>query len=319
MICNKKDCTGCFACYNICPKNAIKMIHDDNGFIYPEIDIEKCINCNLCKKVCPAINKLEYQEIQSCYAAQRKNINKLNESSSGGVASVFAESIVKNGGIVYGATYEKSYQLHFIRVDNLKDINKLKGSKYVHCYIEDSYKNIKKDLINKKTVLFIGTPCQIAGLKLFLMKDYDNLICVDLICHGVPSQKYLKDELDKNIDINKITGLTFRNNNNFMIAGKNNNKVIINIPIEKSRYLRGFLDCFFLRENCYKCKYANPKRISDITIGDFWGIESDSKFYQNKSNGISVILINNTKGNIFFNKCKKMLNLEKRNINEAIN
>lgn len=319
MVCDKNKCTGCYACYNICPKNAIKMIEDDNGFIYPSIYKEKCIDCNLCKKVCPAINKMKYNFPKICYAAQRKDKIKLKESSSGGVASVLAEEFVVNNGVVYAAIFEKGFKFHYTRIDSLNDLCKMRGSKYVHCYVEDAYKKIKGDLLEKKEVLFIGTPCQVAGLKTFLMKDYDNLYCVDLICHGVPSLKYLKDELSSEIDINNITGLKFRENNEYKIVAKNNKKIVFSKRIKNSKYYQGFMDGFFNRENCYDCKFARSDRISDLTIGDFWGLGQDSSFYEKREEGVSVILVCTKKGEKILSNCSESLNLEKRDIEEAVN
>lgn len=317
MICNKKNCVGCFACYNICPKNAIEMAEDDNGFIYPKINYDKCINCNLCKKVCPGLNDLEYNLPKKCYAMQRKNKNKLNESSSGGVASVLAEEILKNGGIVYASIFEKKFLIHHVRISNFVDLKKMKGSKYVHSYIEDTYKNVKNDLIKKKKVLFIGTPCQVAGLKMFLMKEYENLICVDLICHGVPSQLYLKDELEILTDVNKINKLKFRENNDFRITANSYN-CSLDIEMDKSRYYRGFMNSLFYRENCYECKYAKKKRISDITIGDFWGLSQNSNLYKNRNDGVSVVLVCTKKGEMLIEKCKDEFKIDERPIDEAI-
>lgn len=319
MVCDKKNCVGCFACYNICPKNAIDMVEDDNGFIYPKINNNECINCNLCKKVCPSLNDLEYRIPKKCYAMQRKNKTKLNESSSGGVASVLAEEFLHCGGIVYASVFEKKFKIHHIRISNLNDLDKMKGSKYVHSYIEDTYKNLKNDLQNKKQVLFIGTPCQVAGLKMFLIKKYDNLLCVDLICHGVPSQLYLKNELDTMVNINKINDLKFRKNNDFRMLVINDKKVILDKEMDKLRYYQGFMRSLFYRENCYDCKYAREERIGDITIGDFWGLSKESTLYSNRDDGVSVVLICSSKGEEIINKCKSKFKIDKRPIDEAIN
>lgn len=318
MICEKNKCVGCFACYNTCPKNAIEMITDDNGFIYPKINKDKCINCNLCKKVCPAINDLEYKLPQKCYAAQRKDKIKLKESSSGGAASVFAEEILSKNGIVYACAFEENFKIHHIRIDKKSDLKKMKGSKYVHSYIEDTYKKAKNDLNDKKQILFIGTPCQIAGLKLFLKKDYDNLLCVDLICHGVPSQLYLKEELESEINTNKISELKFRIDNDFKILAKDNKKILMDKSMDKSRYYEGFMDSFFYRENCYECKYARIERISDITIGDFWGLKENSTLYNIKDKGVSIILTQTEKGEKFILQCKNKFNIEERYLEEGV-
>ena len=186
MICNKDNCTGCFACYNICPKNAIKMVEDNNGFIYPEIDKEKCVNCKLCEKICPSINKVQYYKKQKCYAMYSKDEKVRVKSTSGGIATTFSINVINSGGVVYGAAYDKNCAVKHIRVTDIDGLKKLQGSKYVHSYINDTYKRVKEDLKNNREVLFIGTPCQVAGLKKFLSRDYDKLILVEIICDGVP-------------------------------------------------------------------------------------------------------------------------------------
>ena len=314
MICNREDCTGCFACYNVCPKKAIKMIEDDNGFIYPSIDKKKCVNCNLCKKVCPSINDVKLNEIIQCYALQRKNNKELIESSSGGAASLFIESFINNSGIVYSTSFENKFKINHIRIEKMDCLNGVRGSKYVHSYVNNTFLEAKNDLLKNKKVLFIGTPCQIAGLKKFLMKDYENLYTIDIICHGVPSQKYLKDELEEFFDINKINNIKFRYNNSFIISVNNNNFLSVN----ESPYYFGFMTGLIYRENCYSCKYANSKRCSDITIGDFWGLDSNSKLYEKRDQGISVLLLNSDKGTKLFDMIKDVSIYEERDILEAI-
>ena len=313
MICPKEKCTGCFACHNICPKNAINMVEDEFGYIYPIIDDKKCINCNLCKKVCPSLNPIKAIYPQKCYAMYAKDKKIRDESTSGGAATIFSTYIIKNGGVVYGATYSKGIINH-LRIDNLRDLTKLKGSKYVHSYILDTYKEAKKDLTNNKKVLFIGTPCQIAGLKRYLMKDYDNLYLIDIICHGVPSQKYLKDEIGGNNE-----KISFRSKEGYVLKLYRDSKLIKSERIDKSPYYSSFMDGMIFRENCYNCFYAKPERISDITIGDFWGLGKDSKLYDYDNSGVSVILPITDKGvNLFEECCDKMI-YEERKIEEAIN
>lgn len=319
MICEKNKCTGCFACFNICPKKAIEMIEDDNGFIYPQINKEKCVDCGLCKKVCPALNKPETHEPKKCYAMQAKDSEKLKNSTSGGAATIFSEFILNNSGVVYGSAFEKGFKINHIRIDRIEELEKIKGSKYVHSYINDIFSQVKKDLTNGKKVLFTGTPCQVAGLKRYLMKEYENLYCIDIICHGVPSQRYLKDELAKDIKVEKISSLKFRKDDEFKIIAKTNDSILKIMDLEESMYYSGFMDGFFYRENCYNCIFANSKRVSDITIGDFWGIHEDCKLYKNKQKGLSVILPITEKGITLIEECKNNMLLEERKIEEAIN
>ena len=315
MICLKKDCTGCFSCVNVCPKNAINMQEDSNGFIYPLIDENKCINCKMCERVCQGLHPLKLQEPIYCYAMHAKDEKKWAESTSGGAATIFYESILKQNGVVYGVNVKNINEIGFERILNAKELYKFKGSKYVHSYINLSFRDVKEDLLNNKKVLFIGTPCQIAGLKLFLQKDYDNLYLVDLICHGVPSQKYLRDELNNT----NVTAITFRENNEYYLSAYNDDKLIQRKYLDDSIYYSMFMRGLNYRENCYSCKFATKDRCSDITIGDFWGVKSDSTLYNVKDKGLSVLLINTKKGEELINISKSNMVIEKRNIQEAVN
>ncbi len=321
MICQKSDCTGCHACYNICPKKAISMIEDEFGSIYPKIDKEKCINCNLCKKVCPALNKTNTNQPLNCYAMQVKNREKLQASTSGGAATIISEKFIKNNGIVYGCAFEKGFKIHHIRIDNINDLKKLRGSKYVHSYIEDSYKNVKKDLDNNRMVLFIATPCQIAGLKRYLLREYNNLYTIDIVCHGVPSQKLLKEELINNVGekaLMESNSIQFRSDEGFVLKLKSKDKVIYKKNINDSEYYYGFYKSIFYRDNCYTCQYASSYRVSDLTIGDFWGLGEDSKFYGVRNKGVSLLLPLTEKGQKLIDLSKNDIDLEERDIIEAL-
>lgn len=316
MICEKGKCNGCFACFNICPKKAISMVEDENGFIYPKIDESKCINCGLCRKVCPSLEDCSFKSSINCYACQQKDQDKLSKSTSGGLAYIFSECILNQGGIVYGSIFEKGFKINHVRIDNIDDLNKIRGSKYVHSYVNYSFSEVKKDLLSSKTVLFIGTPCQIAGLRKFLMKEYDNLYTVDIICHGVPSQKYLRDEISKYAVLDNIDDLKFRKNNEYKFVISCDNK-IIEKGIEESLYLQGFFEGALFRENCYSCRYAKHERVSDITIGDFWGLGSDSILFDKKDKGVSVAFVNTEKGKSLFNLSNDNFVFEERKKEEA--
>lgn len=318
MICNKCNCTGCFACYNICPKNAIKMVEDNNGFIYPEIDKEKCVNCKLCEKICPSINKVQFFEEQKCYAMYSKDEEIRSKSTSGGIATTFSINVINNGGIVYGAAYDKNCVVNHIRVTDINELKRLQGSKYVHSYINDTYKKVREDLKKDKEVLFIGTPCQVAGLKKYLGKDYNKLILVDIICHGVPSQTYLKDEvnrINKSLNIDRVN---FRNGNQYGFFIVNNNEITYGVDRTNSPYCDAFMKTLSLRENCYNCNYAGANRISDITIGDFWGLSNHSEFYDEKEKGVSTVIISTKKGQTFLEKCKDEFFMEEREYKESV-
>ena len=319
----KNNCTGCSACSNICPKNAITMKKDEYGNIYPIVDRKKCIDCGICNRICPQKQQtLIFNYPTTAYAMYIKDEKKHSESSSGGAATAFYEEILRNNGVVYGASnlFGKD-EFEYVRIDNIKDLYKVKGSKYVHCYTNGIYTSVRKDLVSKKEVLFIGTPCQVAGLKSYLMKNYDNLITIDLVCHGVPSQKLLFDEIESmGIKKEDIYYISFRESNKYKIKVFDKNKKIL---FEKdgyfTEYLRNFLHGNINRENCYSCKYARRERISDITIGDFWGLSKDSSVYNEGVKGISLIMPSTRKGAQLVELIKNKCVIEERNLGEAFN
>lgn len=299
-----KKCTGCHSCANICPNKAIIMNYDNEGFLYPHIKIDKCINCGLCKKACPLnADKKDNISDSIAYMAYNTNCIQRNNSSSGGIFVLLAEWVIKNNGVVYGAAYDEKFHVTHIRVDQSIDV--LQTSKYVQSEIGQCFQMIKEDL-GKQKVLFSGTPCQIAGLKAYLhttkTKD-DNLLAVDIICHGVPSplvwEAYLRDICKGRVPIN----VNFRDKTNswrkFSLAiNFNNNERYIELA-EKDLFMRGFLTNLFLRPSCYSCQFKGNKIYSDITLGDFWGIEnikSDDDFER----GVSAVLVHTDKGKQVF-------------------
>lgn len=320
MICSKEKCTGCYACYNICPKECITMQEDEYGYLYPTIDEEFCVNCKMCEKVCPSIKPIEnFKKPIKTYVSWSISEEDRITSSSGGVSSVISSFIVENDGYVFGAVYEDNLKVRHIEVNNIEGLKRIKESKYTHSSIEDSYKNAKKLLNNKKDVLFIGTPCQIAGLIKYLGKDYENLLTIDIICHGVPSNKMLQEYVE-NTTNKKVNKVRFRNgtDNNFAITFLENDKVVYKKHFRESEYYMGFMEGMIYRENCYDCKYARKERISDITLGDFWGIGENIPFNHNIDKGVSLILCNTDKGIYMINKIRDKLFIEERTLEEAI-
>ena len=327
MICHKEKCTGCYACYNICKSNAISMYEDEYGAVYPRINKKKCVNCNLCRKICPQLNNnIVFKEPIETYAAYSKNSLIRKNSSSGGFATILGIQIIKNGGVVYGAANKfNEDKFKFIRIDDVSELYKIQGSKYVHCYILDCYKQIKNDLNNNKQVLFIGTPCQVSGLKAFLIEEYENLLTVDIICHGVPTQKLLFENLENyGLKKEEYEIVRFRDDLGYNLKlYKNYNDFIKDNYILKrianlDFYCDNFLKGNIFRENCYNCDYAGKNRISDITIGDYWGLDKNCDLYDDELLGISVIINYTKKGEKWFEKCNKKLNYCKRSIDEAI-
>ena len=316
MICPKNKCTGCFACYNICPQNAIKMVEDDYGYIYPVIDKNRCIKCNLCKNVCQYYNTDEFNIPKEGFAAISKDNNIYQTTTSGGIATVISKRIIENDGVVYGTGLENG-KINVIRIDKIEDLDKIKGSKYVHSYVGDSYRNIKEDLKCQKKVLFIGTPCQVNGLQLFLRKEYNNLFTIDLVCHGVPSQKFLYEEKMRKLKNNfNIDYISFRGKNGFELKIKDKTGMIIDKSYN-NRYYYAFLKAITYRENCYTCKYATEKRCGDITLGDFWGLKTKVSFEHKK--GINCVLINTDKGNEMFDMIKEDIFYKNTSKEEIIN
>ena len=312
-ICSLENCTGCMACMNVCPKSCITAVENDIGHIFPEIDAGKCVDCGLCKKVCPSINKLQKNVPSNAYAAINKDAKEYLESSSGGAAAVLSKYIIENGGIVYGCTGAMGYDISHIRVDNVKDLWKLRGSKYVESRIGDVYDPIKKDLQNGKTVLFIGTPCQTAAMRSFF-KDNEKLYLVDLICHGVPPQKLLKEHL-KTIEKTCPDEISFRDGTDYVLKIIKDKNTIKKKKSLFDLYFTGFNKSLYLRESCYNCIYSEKNRVSDITIGDFWGV---GKLGFRCADGISVILTNTEKGKRLFKMCSELLTYEEREVSEAV-
>ena len=324
---NMNGCTGCNACFNACPKSAIEMVSNDEGFWYPEIDENKCIDCGLCKKVCP-INNAKYDNFAEpeCYAVMGDDELR-KKSSSGGAFSYFAENILKQNGVVCGAAFAEDWSVRHIIVDNSEDLQKLRGSKYVQSNTTDCYKRIKEYLNNDVKVLFSGTSCQVAGLKSFLGKEYNNLYCVDIICHGVPSPKVFQKALKEKVEGENIENISFRDK---MFGWTTT--YYINVKTDKSNnvytgknfpHVYSFLKNCNLRLCCGDCKFNRLPRQGDITIGDFWGVD-DYNQNLNDGKGTSVVVINSEKGKNLFEEIKNNTKLyekiplqaiEKRNYN----
>lgn len=313
------NCCGCFSCKEICPKKCIEISEDNLGHQIPTVVNENCINCGLCISVCPAYNESNFTSSIDIVAACKKDLNERRKSSSGGIAAAISEFFIQNNGVVYGCSFIKEFSFKHIRCTSLEDIDKLRGSKYVQSDISEVYKQIKQDLKSNKKVLFIGTPCQVDGVIKHFKGKFSNLYTIDLICHGVPSLKLLKDSLPTNlINNSEIETFKFRNNNTFQIEVYSRNKKIYTRPLCKDLYLKGFFTSLFYRKSCYSCKYAKPERISDITIGDFWGIQNIPNNI-NPEEGISLCLINTRKGQNIINELNNIIIIKHSTISEAIN
>lgn len=296
---DKSKCCGCTSCIDACPQQCIKFNEDKEGFRYPKVDEDKCIDCHLCEKVCPVINKSVTQRIDKLYSASNKVDAIRLKSSSGGVFSYLADIIIKEGGIVYGASFDNNWEVQHIGVEKTEDLYKLRSSKYLQSICNKIYKDIKRQLQNERKVLFSGTPCQVAGLKRYLRKDYDNLYCIDFICHGVPSPKvwrmYLAQLIKNNIigpEVKSIKEVDFRSK----IPNWSASQVLINsedgeysCSKDEDPYFRAFVQNITIRPICYNCPFKGGRSGSDLTIADFWGIKRiDPKEYSDE--GVSMII-----------------------------
>lgn len=303
-ICPKQDCTACSACLNACAKGAICMLPDEIGCLYPEIDSKLCVDCGACEKACPNLNPPVYNYPEKAYVGCASDYQEQLTSTSGGIASVLSGAIINRGGVVYGSTSADPFDIHHIRVDKISEVSLLKGSKYVQSKIDNVYSLVKKDLIAKHDVMFIGTPCQVAGLKAFLHKDYPNLYTIDFVCHGVPPQHLFNDFLTKLLKGKKKLGITvdfrFRDNKGrtkygLQIRDKDGNQIFHEV-FPNNDYILGFLKGLYYRDNCYTCKYARPERTSDISLGDYRDANKQYMDMFHRSAGLSKILANTSKG-----------------------
>lgn len=308
---NEKEfnCTGCSLCSNICPVNAISITMQ-NGFYKFNINQEKCIGCGLCLKKCPQINEiLSKNEVLKCYSAYSTDLLNVKASSSGGIFSEIAKYVLKNNGIVVGATYENGKVVHKL-IDNQEKLDKLRGSKYLQSYIGNTYSIVKEKLNEEKMVLFCGTPCQCAAMKKFI--KHDNLYVLDLVCHGVPSFAEFEKSLKDRFNTSELSNINFRYKKNgwreyfinYKFEAKN-----IRIRNNYDDFFKSYLKNLILNACCYDCKFSSKNRYGDITLSDFWGIEKiDKQFSDNNKNiGISGVLINNEKGKYLFDEIKNNL------------
>lgn len=303
---NEIECTGCTACQSICPKGAIRMEANQEGFKYPIIDAEKCIQCGLCVKVCKGRRDCASKDgVLNAYGAKAKNDAERKKSQSGGAFWVFAQDVICNGGIVYGVRMDDDHTAKHARAATMEELAVFRGSKYVQSDLGHIFESVKKDLEEKRNVLFSGTPCQIAGLNAFLQKQYANLLTIDLICHGVPSPKVWKDYIDYQKQKHQCQSLNeaaFRDKN--LPWGTHRERLVFDgEPCSYDIYASLFYRHVMLRESCFKCDFTNLNRVSDITIGDFWGIEDVDQSFKDDY-GISAILIHSQKGQALFETVK---------------
>lgn len=315
----KEDCCGCTACEQICSKQAITMKYDWKGFIYPNVDNQKCSNCDICKDTCPILNNRKERVPNHIYAIKNKNTQTRLNSSSGGVFSILAINTINNGGIVYGATFDNEWRVVHSCIDNLNQIHTLQGSKYVQSALNNTFRQIKDFLEKDIPILFSGTPCQVAGLLNYLKKKYSNLTTVDFVCHGVPSPFIWKDYLDE--ILSSLTTTSKHNDRgntttikNISFRGKPHGwkkfHIIINTSANSNRqetpntlvdeyvwendYMLSFLNDYINRPSCHECHFRKGKSGADYTLADYWSIdELYPDFFDD--NGVSLLLSYNDK------------------------
>lgn len=316
-----KDCMGCHSCMNICPVSCISMVSDIEGFLYPEVDNNLCVRCNKCVNVCPIINKRIIANTPNAYACINRDEGIRLDSSSGGIFTLIAEKIISEAGVVFGAMFNNEFELVHQYVDKIEDLSKLRGSKYVQSKINNAYKLAQNFLNSGRTVLFTGTPCQIAGLYSYLPRTYSNLLTIDFICHGVPSprlwRKYIRFREDK-ADIDKIN---FRRKNNgwkqFSVSFIFKDNTEYRKIFKKDLYMRAFLRDICLRPSCYRCEFKTLNRQSDFTLGDFWGVGNILP-EMDDDKGTSLVLVNSVEGNKIFDFLTPRMIFVKVNMDEAI-
>ena len=299
-IFDKKDCCGCFACLNICAHNCIAMEEDEEGFLYPLVDTAICTDCKMCEKVCPNLAESDKREPIVIFAAKNNDDDIREQSSSGGIFSIFAEQILAEGGVVFGAKFDKEWEVMHSFSETQEELAEFRGSKYVQSRIGNSYAHAKKFLMQGRKVLFSGTPCQIAGLRLFLRKDFENLLTIDFICHGTPSPLVWRRYLDKK-GKETLKELKFRNKKyGWKQFSLSLTKEIDNKSVEYAKtlnedtFLRGFLRDLYLRPSCHQCPVKDLRSGSNITIADFWGIDATYP-EQDDDRGYSLVLLNDDK------------------------
>ncbi len=303
-----KTCTGCMTCFNVCPVNAIEMIENAEGFLYPNIDDQKCIDCGLCDQRCPEINNnrnsMQDKLIQMAFYGWHNNDEVRKLSSSGGVFSALAETVLAVDGVIFGAIYDLDTDMVKHTNSTLVDWTKMRKSKYVQSYIGDSYIQTKNFLSQGRLVLFVGTPCQIIGLKSYLNVNYENLITCDFICHGVPPMKLFRDHLQMIAKKNhsKVVSFNFRPKTKgwtkhfFDAEMKNGRKY--HVPVQFDPYFGSFSKSILQRTSCYNCRYKLEQHSSDITLADYWGYRRHNPSILDER-GLSIIMTNTIKGNNF--------------------
>lgn len=324
-IFDKVDCCGCSACEQSCPVHCIDLCQDDEGFRYPVIDINLCIECGKCLQVCPILNNSkESSGLSKAYAALNKNEEQRLASSSGGVFTILAEQVLDENGFVFGAAFtEDSRSVRHISCDSTIGLGMLRGSKYLQSDKQGSYREVREELSNGRLVLFSGTPCEIEGLKRYLGKPYANLICIDIICHGVPSPKlWEKYVCYRENEAGASTLKTFFRHKHYgwkkysVLFEFSNNTEYLG-PLNKDLYMKMFLQNLCLRPSCYECNFKKMNRESDITLADFWGGQNIVP-EMDDDKGLSLLIVHSNAGESLLNRVQDKLLMKAVDLDVAL-
>ncbi|WP_303010815.1 Coenzyme F420 hydrogenase/dehydrogenase, beta subunit C-terminal domain [uncultured Bacteroides sp.] len=328
-ITDKSECCGCTACANRCSHQCISLHEDNEGFLYPHVCPDECIDCGQCEEVCPVLRQNGRRIPLKIYAARNRDEEILRESSSGGIFTLLAEKIISDGGVVFGARFDANWEVIHDYTETIDGLAVFRGSKYLQSRLGNTYVKVREFLRAGRQVLFSGTPCQVAGLKTFLKKEYAKLLTVDFVCHGVPSpmvwRQYLKESVAclsrkknavlshsvKREDLEVVESILFRDKKNgwkrycftFMFSvsaeHKSRKRLLLSEPFSENPFMQAFLSNLILRPSCYACPVKNGKSGSDLTIGDFWGADDIFPEYVDDK-GVSLVMPMSSKGKLFF-------------------
>lgn len=309
-------CVGCMVCADRCPKSCIHICEDALGHRFPMISAAQCIDCGACLKVCPAENPPLLYEPLKVVATWRTDEKLRQQSSSGGIASVLAEEMIAHGGTVYGCAFVPPFSFRHIRCTTKEELYALRGSKYVQSDTSGIFRQIHDDIKAGREVLFIGTPCQAAAVRNYY-PNHTHLFIVDLICHGVPSQRLLRESLPNDFTTMHVDNVEFRASTKFHFSAKNGISTVYSRPLNKDLYMKGFFTALYYRNSCYSCKFAQTARVGDLTLGDFWGVSLPEQANE-ESKGISLCMVNTECGKNLLKRISKNIKQIKRPLAEAV-
>lgn len=329
-ISDKTKCSGCFACYNACPVNCIKMLQDEEGFYYPEADAAKCINCGLCKKTCPILNPVGTDSnIRKVFICQNKSVDIRLDSTSGGVFSALAQYVLNRDGIVFGAEFGKDFAVRHGSCDKPEELVRFRGSKYVQSYVGNVYQQVRDYLTEGRWVLFTGTPCQVAGLSKFLGRKHKKLILMDIVCYSISSpgvwEQYLRHiEKSGKVKLKETGRLKFRDKSKYgydyslMAFYDKNENVLFSEGAESSQMLRSFVTNTSTRLSCYECQFKGTERVSDFTVWDCYNIYQYDKTMDDDK-GSSHMMVHTQKGMDMLPELYEYLMMKEVDTNKAVN